>query len=59
MYSLPVFGAFLWPMLQREKVSPKGLTFVSFAVAGLALTTSLAVRSVALWVKGTLVGFVL
>ena len=41
----------LWLLLQRKKVSPKGLTFVSFAVADLALTTSLAVRSVALWVK--------
>ena len=36
-------------------MSPKGLTFASFAVA--ASSTSLAVRSVALWVKGTLVGF--
>ena len=40
-------------MLQRKKVSPKGLTFASHALAG---TTSLAVRLVALWVKCTLIG---
>ena len=33
-------------VLQRRKVSPKGVTFASCASAG---TTSLAVRSVALW----------
>ena len=35
-------------------MSPKGLTFVRCVVAVSA--TSLAVRSVALWVKGTLIG---
>ena len=35
-------------------MSPKGLTFVRCAVG--VCTTSLAVRSVALWVKGTLIG---
>ena len=43
-------------MLQRKKVSPKGLTFVRRAASS---TTSLAVRLVALWVKGTLIGFCL
>ncbi len=38
-------------------MSPKGLTFVSCAAVGCA--TSLAARSGALWVKGTLVGFCL
>ena len=41
-------------MLQRKKVSPKGLTFARRAVVG---TTSLAARSVALWFVAP-VGFV-
>ena len=52
MYS----GAMLIDSLQRKKVSSKGLTFVSCAVA--AWTTSLAVRSVALWVRGKQSAFV-
>ena len=41
-------------------MSPKGLTFVSgVAVASTTSTTSLAVRSVALWVVGKPVGFCL
>ena len=43
-------------LLQRKKVSPKGLTFVRCASDS---TTSLAVRSVALWVVGKPVGFCL
>ena len=34
-------------LLQRKKVSPKGLTFVGCAVTS---TTSLAARSVVVWV---------
>ena len=41
-------------LLQRKKVSPKGLTFVRCAAG---LSTSLAARSVALWF-GAPVGFV-
>ena len=48
--ALPIFIctqlAVLILMLQRKKVSPKGLTFARRAVVG---TTSLAARSVALW----------
>ena len=50
MYSV----AMLILMLQRKKVSPKGLTFARRAVVG---TTSLAARSVALWFVSP-VGFV-
>ena len=47
--------ALLILMLQRKKVSPKGLTFARCALDG---TTSLAARSVALWLVAP-VGFCL
>ena len=46
-----VLSCFACGLLQRKKVSPKGLTFVSFAVAVLASATSLAERRSIVWVQ--------